>query len=212
MSGVEVKWHVVRHQVAIAGWVTDGETQKPIAGAVVTIESMTAKFKSTLELKSMQHGDRWKTMTERPDRTTTAPDGHFRFLDLPDGKYALGASLPRAGKRYGPGQGEATVSRDHTGRLRMAAVNIMLQPTTVKGKVTATGQKTGVVMAEVRVKGSGERTFSDVKGEYVLAGIEPGKRIVQVFAQGYKPAAEQAHLKTPGTSQTLNFALARATA
>jgi hypothetical protein len=64
-------------------------------------------------------------------------------------------------------------------------------------------------MAEVRVKGSGERAFSDAEGHYVLAGLEPGKRTVLAFAQGYRPASKQAAINEAGALETLNFELVR---
>jgi hypothetical protein len=222
-----VKWETVRHQVAIAGRLADAGTGKPVGGALVTInedERTPAAFKSLLEARAMQYGDAWATMTERPDRARTAPDGLFYFLDLPDGDYTLTASLASMGNRYGTAQATATVSRDENGNLKRAFLDLALQATTVRGKITGPSHKTGVAMAEVRVKGSGERTFSDAQGQYVLAGVEPVKpkngtsaggrppiteRTVLVFAQGYRPASKPVALHEAGTMKTLNFELVR---
>lgn len=204
-----IAWQIARHQVAIAGWVSDGETGKPVSGAEVTITEMPAAFKKRLQGSALQHGKRWTAMVERPDRTQTRADGLFYFLDLPDGTYTLSASCTSTGKRYGTARETATVSRDGKANIKMASVNFVLRPTTIKGKITGPGHKTVVVMAEVRVKGSGERAFSDAQGQYVLAGIEPGKRTVLVFAQGYRPASQPVTLEHPGALGTLNFALAR---
>jgi hypothetical protein len=211
MDLIEDRSQVARHRVAMAGWVVDGQTGKPIPGARVTIESMPAPFERMLQFKALQYGKQWETTTDRPDRTTTTRDGRFYFLDLPEGKYVLRASLAAAGNRYGGAEVRAAVSRKDAETIKIPTVNIPLQPTNVKGRITTSSQKTGVFMAEARVKGSGERTYSDAKGEYVLCGIEPGKRTIQVFAQGYKPAEEGANLKKPGDSCTLDFVLARAT-
>jgi hypothetical protein len=202
-----IAWQVARHRAGIAGRVTDAETGKPIAKVAVTMAEMPAAFKRTLRNASIQYGNRWPTMVERPDKTMTRTDGLFYFLDLPGGKYTLSASLPGSGKRYGSAQ--ATVTHDAQGNLKVAMVSVALQPTTVKGKVTGPGHKNGVPMAEVRVKGSGERAFSDTQGHYVLAGIEPGKRTIIVFAQGYQPASHPVLLGQPGALETLNFALVR---
>lgn len=35
-------------------------------------------------------------MTERPDRTTTGADGHFHFMDLPNGDYEIRVTAPGA--------------------------------------------------------------------------------------------------------------------
>jgi len=202
-------WEIARHQVAISGHVSDAETGKAVGGAEVRITDWPEAFKSTLEAASVQYGTRWDSLAERPDKTRSRDDGLFYFLDLPDGKYTLRARLPSFGKRYGEAQQEAVVSRDTDGRVKRAAANIPLKPTAVKGKIMAPGQKSGVLMAEVRVKGSGERTFSDRKGNYALTGIENGKRILQVFAQGYSLAEEEIVIATPGKSETKDFNLVR---
>jgi hypothetical protein len=79
-------------------------------------------------------------------------------------------------------------------------------------------------MAEVSMKGSGERTFSDAQGQYVLAGIEPielkngasvggrpaiTERTVRVSAQGYSDASKQVALNEAGALKTLDFELVR---
>ena len=199
----------VRHQVAVAGKVTAVVAKKPVGGAVVNIIEMPHALKSLLVTKSMQYGARWGAMAERPDRTRTAADGLFYFLDLPDGKYTIAASVASCGKRYGGARGSAAVSRDAKGNVKMAFLEIGLQPTTVQGKVTGAGHKAGVLMAEVRVKGSGERAFSDAQGEYVLAGVEPGNRTILVAAQGYRTAAKPVTIEQPGELAILNFALVR---
>jgi Carboxypeptidase regulatory-like domain len=199
----------VRHRVSIAGWVTDAGAQKPLGGVAVNIVEMPPAFKSVLRTKAMQYGSRWRAMPERPDRTRTAPDGLFYFLDLPDGKYTIAASLVRFGKRYGAAQCSAAVSRVAKGGPKVAYVQMGLRPTTVEGKVTGSAHKTGVIMAEIRVKGSGERVFTDAQGQYVLAGVEPGKRTILAVAQGYRPAAKPVTIEQPGGLATLNFALVR---
>ena len=222
-----VKWQTVRHQVAIAGRLTEAGPGKPIGGALVSIKSedgMPAAFKSLLEARSMQYGNAWIAMSDRPDRTRTAADGLFYFLDLPDGDYTLMASLANMGKRYGTAQATVTVARKDDGDYKRVFLDLALQATTVRGKISGTSHKNGVAMAEVRMKGSGERTFSDGQGHYVLAGIEPVKptdgasaggrpaiseRTVLVFAQGYRPASKLVALNEAGALKTLNFELVR---
>jgi hypothetical protein len=148
-------------------------------------------------------------MAERPDRTRTAADGLFYFLDLPDGQYTITASLASSGKRCGATQASATVSRDAKSDVKMAFLEIGLQPTTVQGKVTGAALKAGLMMAEIRVRGSGERAFSDAQGRYVLAGVEPGNRTILVAAQGYRAVAKPVTIGEPGELATLNFALVR---
>jgi hypothetical protein len=192
-----IAWTTARHRVAIAGHVVDAASQKAVAGAEVVIVEMPAAFKHKLQRAGAGF-----------DRARTREDGLFYFLDLPDGKYTLSASLPGAGKRYGNAQQKTKVSRDEKGDTKIAFVNFALPPTAVKGKITGTEHSVGIVMAQVRVKGSGERAFSDFKGEYVLTGIEPGSRTVQVFAQGYRTASERISIAA-GEAKTKDFELVK---
>ena len=200
-----VTWEKIRHQVAVAGRVTDDETKKAIGGALVKITDAPEAFTDWLAVRAEQYGDRWETMVERPDQTITVADGHFHFMDLPDGAYTLTAELPGYGTRYGTAEVEATVERDADGNITMSTADITLTPTSVKGRIT-NNEGSSVLMAEVRVKGSGERTFSDGNGEYSLTGLEAGSRTVQVSAQGHQPKNEDVQLGE-GDTETLNFAL-----
>jgi uncharacterized protein YecE (DUF72 family) len=200
-------WQTARHEVVIFGKAVDATTKKPVPGALVEIRSKAAAFEKKLQLAAMQYGDRWATMMERADRTITRRDGLFYFLDLPDGQYTLNVRHPSAGRRYG--RVEQTVQLAHDTKKKRVRVEIALAPTTVKGRIVAPGQKVGVAMAEVRVKGSGERTFSDVQGQYLLTGLEPGKRTVTVLAQGYGAASQVVNVPEPGALETLNFNLVR---
>lgn len=202
-------WQIARHRVAIAGRVIDGGTGKPIADATVSLNKTPAAFEQKLAMSSLMYGNRWKTLQQRPDRTRSREDGLFYFLDLPEGTYNVSASIPTYGNRYGTAQQPALVSRNKKGECKTAFVNLTLPPTAVSGKITGPGHKTGVVLAEIRVKGSGERTFSNEEGLYTMAGIEPGKRVLLVSAQGYRPQSQPVTLGDAGISQTLNFSLAR---
>ena len=199
----------IRHRVAIAGLVLNAGTGKPIADAIVRIAEMPAEYRRVLAMKSLRLGSRRDGGAARLDRTETSVDGLFRFLDLPEGKYTLAVSSADSGKRFGSARRETTVAvaKDGSGKVKYDFLEIGLQPTTVQGKVVGRRQKAGVVMAEVRVKGSGERVFSNTKGEYVLAGIEPGKRTIQVIAQGYRPESQVIHIRQAGEVATLNFSL-----
>ena len=200
-----VKIEATRHQVALAGQVTDEQTGRAIRGVRVEITSAPSTFQEWLNERKKQYGDRWDSMNEREDRTRTVPDGHFRFIDLPDGQYTLTVSLPGVGSRYSTAQLVVIVTRDDKGNINMAQADIALPPTTIKGKISEQSAES-VPMAEVRVKGSGERVFSNSKGEYLMAGLEKGKRTVLVSAQGFKVASQTAQLNT-GAVHTLNFTL-----
>jgi hypothetical protein len=202
-----MNWETTRHQVAVAGRVTNAATGKPVAGAVITIVSMPTAFRRKVQLCSRQR--RAPSLDETIGTTRSRTDGLFYFLDLPEGKYTLAAALPSLGRRYGKAQETAVVTRDSNGNLKLVSVNFGLQPTLVKGKIVGRGQKTGVAMAEIRLKGSGERAFSDAQGEYVLSGIESGKRSLLVSAQGYRALSQPIHLAEPGTSELVNINLVR---
>jgi len=200
---------IVRHRVAIAGRVFDAGTGKALSDAEVAINAMPPAFKQRLEIAALPYGKQWDKVPDRPDRARTRPDGLFYFLDLPDGKYNLVASIPSYGNRYGKVEEAAKVSRNANGDTKITFVRFALQSTHVKGKVTGAGQEAGVALARVRVKGSGELGFTDAQGQYTVAGIEPGKRTLLVSAQGYRTESQVFTLGEPGASQTLNFTLTR---
>jgi hypothetical protein len=200
-------WLVVRHAVAIAGVVTDAQTNLAVAKAQVHITAAPIEFSEWLEIRARQFGERWEKMAERPDRTKTAPDGHFHFLDLPNGSYSLTVSLPGAGSRYGTADIAVEVTRDAEGRINMAAADMALPPTSIKGQIT-NSEDDPILLAEVRLIGSNERTFSDEQGRYLLAGVEKGERTVMVAAQGYQAMSQDVVISQQGSETSLDFMLA----
>jgi hypothetical protein len=195
-----------RHQVAIAGSVINAQTGAAIGRARVEITAAPDAFADWLALLAVQYGGRWAAMGERPDRTHTAVDGHFHFMDLPDGDYALTASLPGSGTRYATAQAQATVTRDGKGNLTMVAADMTVPSTALTGLVTDQGSGEAVLMAQVRMEGSGERAFSDREGRYLLAGLEAGKRTVVVSAPGYSTVTRTVQL-SQGETVELDVAL-----
>ncbi|MDZ8228177.1 MULTISPECIES: carboxypeptidase-like regulatory domain-containing protein [unclassified Nostoc] len=198
-----------RHQIAIAGRITNAQTNKAISGVEVMLTKAPESFSNWLKLKALQYGERWQKMTQRPDRTRTAVDGHFHFLDLPNGEYSLTASLPTAGKRYGTAQVTVTVSRKNENKIVMAAADIALSPTIVKGKISDQNGDP-VVLAQVRVNKSAERTFSNQQGQYLLMELEASQtqeRIIIVSAAGYDIASGKVLLNEAGIEKTLDFVL-----
>ena len=200
----------VRHQAAIAGRVTDVQTGRTVAGAVVAVTAGPAAFADALGLAEISFGPAWASMAERLDRTLTHADGHFHFLDLPDGQYTLVASLPDWGSRYATAQANVVVARGADGRVSLALTDLALPATAIAGQVTAT-DSTPVVLAAVSVQGSGERVYSDGQGRYRLVGLEAGTRTLVVSAQGFQSATQAVQLAQAGAVQTVNVALTRAT-
>ena len=194
------------HQVAIAGQVCDRETSQPIHQARVKIVGMPDSLKNKLALKAKQYGANWENIPERIDQTYSAIDGFFHFLDLPDGKYKLAVSLPGTGTRYGEAETEVDIIHDGD-KIKLTAADISLPPTAIKGEVT-NKDNTAVVMAKIQVVGSGEYTFSDGEGKYLLTGLEASgtKRTVQVSVQGYQLSSQDVQLNQ-GETQILDFKL-----
>jgi len=178
-----LQWEIRRHQAAVAGRVVDAQTEKNLAGTLVVVAAGPLRWESR-----------------------SGHDGHFHFLDLPDGAYVVTASYPTGGSRYGSAQANVVVSRDGTGRVHMATADLALPATTVRGRITRPGGQ-GVVMAEIVLEGSGERAFSAADGHYALVGVEAGLRRVRLRAQGFQPATQEVTLAAAGAVVTLNVAL-----
>jgi len=178
-----VQWEIRRHQVAVAGRVVDAQTGKPLSDVLVTIATGAIRAE-----------------------TRTGGDGHFHFLDLPDGTYPVAATLPAEGSRHGTAQVNAVVSRDGTGRIQMATADLALPATTVRGRV-ARANNQPVVMAEIVLEGSGEQAFSGADGRYTLVGVEVGARTARVRAQGFQTAVQVVTIASAGTVATLNVTL-----
>lgn len=199
MSG----WEILRHVVAISGRVSNSQTGKAVGGARVEITDGPSEFTTWLETRAKQFGVRWLSMLERPDRTQTAGDGHFHFMDLPNGNYTLAVSLPGLGSRYGAAEEQLTVTRDGSGNIVMATADIQLPPTTLKGAITTQGSEglEPVVLAEVRVAGSGEQVYSNEQGHYLLSGLETGSRKVLINAKGYQTATQTVEFDVAGVQK-----------
>jgi len=88
-------WEVSRRTVSVAGRVTDARTGRSINGVHVKIASGSTRCIAR-----------------------TGADGHFHFLDLPDGQYTLTALLPSSGLRDQMARMEATAFRDVEGNIK----------------------------------------------------------------------------------------------
>jgi len=199
-------WEIVRHRAAIAGRITDARTGRPLSGARIEITAGPQELTGRLALLARQHGSRWETMAERPDRTRAAADGFFRFLDLPAGPYTLTGSLPGSGSRYGTATVQVTLSVDGQGNVALQAVALALPSTTIQGRVSGPADA-AVRLAEVRVEGSGERAWSDAQGNYMLTGVEAGSRRLTIAARGFQSKSETVALGQPGAVATRDVSL-----
>lgn len=175
----------IRRRVALYGNVTDAATGKPVAGVRVEITQGPADFSQRLALQARAAGERWPALEERPDRTRTAADGHFHFLDLPAGSYTVNASLPAAGSRYGTATAQATLTEDSQQTVSRASLDLKLPATTVKGKVMD-AQGAPIRLAVVGLRGGPERAVTADAGTYEISGLEAGKRTFVVSARNFK--------------------------
>lgn len=186
------QWEKIRHRVAIAGRVRDLQTNQTIAGVEVKIVKAPDAFIDRLNKITLQH---------------TARDGHFHFVDLPQGEYSLTASLPSAGKRYGTASIDVKVQK---GQNVIAIADLKLPPTCLKGKIVNHGDGDPVVLAKVRLKYSEASSFSDREGRYLLNGIEASEnfeRTLIVSAQGYQTTSKTVIVSKPGIEANFDLAL-----
>ena len=108
MLGSET-WEVSRRTVSIAGRVTDARTDRPLGGVCVTAASRSTSFVAR-----------------------TRNDGHFHFLDLPDGEYSLTPSLLSSDSRYDTAEVKASLFHDVKGNIKkLTNENVALSKTGV---------------------------------------------------------------------------------
>ena len=184
----------VHHQLTLSGIVADAETSALLAGVTAAITSMPAAFQQILAGKAVQWGARWATMTERPDLTSTAADGSFGFVDLPDGAYVVTLSAPSSVGVYGSAQASFSVARDASGNVTATTQVVSLPPTGVRGLVNGTppGAAAGTApsplpAARARVRGSGELTYTGGDGTFYLPNVSPGTITLELSAPNYDP-------------------------
>lgn len=178
-----VKLEPMDHQAAIGGKVVNALTGRPIAGVRVEITDMPAAFEQWLSIRKLSSA-KWNSLSERPDRTNTSPDGVFHFVDLPDGAYTLSFEHLSSGPRLGKAQRAFTVNRNNEGRISLSLVTIPLMPTGARGKIVD-ATNVPVCLARVRATGSDEDTHSGPDGSYALTMLEPGARSLVISAPGF---------------------------
>jgi hypothetical protein len=186
------------HQVAIAGQVSDKETGLTIGNAIVEITAMPENFKTKRSLQALQYGSDWEGLTKRCDRTITAADGFFYFVDLPPGSYTLTAFLPGAATRYKPAKNTVKFppQQKTPSSPKFALANLMLSPSGIRGKVTDSNNM-AIGKVTIKILGSGESTVTTENGGYQFVGLEApkeegAKRQVKVVfsAKGYREKIE----------------------
>lgn len=122
----------IRRQVTIVGRVTVAETGQPCAGAVVVVTGGPPAYATAIAARAAAYGNspRAGFVSAR-----TAVDGHFHFLDLPDGTYTLSATVPGAAGRSAEVTAEATVVRGPDGAVALEPVELELPVTVLRGRV-----------------------------------------------------------------------------
>lgn len=195
MKGGLIHVELPKHQVAIAGKVVDAQNSQPIQGARVEIVSGPEAFQRLLSIREKQSGAGWEKLTTRVDRTESAADGCFRFIDLPDGAYTVSVTGP-PGLYYGAAQKPYTVQRNAEGEIAAAIVPIALPPTGARGTVQAQETSAPLSLARVRVEGGDEVAYCDKNGLFLLSKVQPGARRLSISASGYQRTVATAQITT----------------
>ncbi|MFN6517033.1 MAG: collagen binding domain-containing protein [Nostoc sp. CreGUA01] len=204
---------IVNQQIAIAGKVLQGETEKPISGAIVEIVEMPEKLRSILSLKALQYGSQWPKLFERPDRKITTNSGYFYFTNLPPGEYVLETSLPTSPTLYNEVKTTVQVPSPVDGKVSTTIQDVVLLPTGIQGIITdANDPKKLVANAKVQLQDSRDSTISDQKGNYRLIGLESpksGQRTITmiVSATGYREVLQSLNIQRGEVISEQNFAL-----
>lgn len=192
---------LITHQVAICGRVAVGFKlqgtdnwsllSQPVRQAQVEIISAPLSFQRRLFLKSLSYSQNWKSLPDRLDRTQTAEDGSFYFLDLPPGKYILKASCPQQSTRL---QGTEAVVEIGDGKklewqdLILATTGIVGQ---VRTKLSNSNEFVSVPQAQVQVVNGSEQTRCDRDGNFQLLNLEAPEKLttrklqLQISAPGF---------------------------
>ncbi len=226
-----LKMSLFSQQIAIAGRVLEGETDKAISGAMVEIIDMPDKFQTILSLKAQQYGSQWSKMSDRPDRKFTASDGYFYFVNLPPEEYKLKVSVPGSKTQYKNREITVTVKdpikKDVISIEKLEKVkqiipttmttNIFLLPIgiigIIKGKITEeVAPNKPISEANVQIENNSEKTLSDQKGNYVLllkdsSKSDPRTLTLIVSATDYEQKVSQIEIQPREVISYQNFSL-----
>ncbi len=157
----------VTHRGSMAGKVIDAQTRQPIGLATATILSGPSAFEPRLA---------------RLARVTTAEDGFWGFIDLPDGQYSVRIEAPPH-LHYGPVTMSFSVQQSTT---KPAIELIALPPTGVRGTVQDGDSLAPLPLARVRADGLNEIAYCDRSGQFVVTGVFPGDCKLFIGAIGYR--------------------------
>lgn len=173
----------IRHRAAIAGHVVDAVSGLGIGDALITIPALDIE-------------------------THSRPDGFYAFLDLPDGAYALTATAPALGRRYGSVTvGGIVVASTADGRpILDPKGRLPLPPTRLRGTVHRADTSAPIPRAQVRLRASAVAVLCDATGSYHVDALEAGTQTAVVTASGFISHSEQVVL-TVGEEAILNFNL-----
>lgn len=120
-------WEISRRKVSVMGRLTDAQTGAAIRDACVRLLSGRVRF-----------------------LTATQPNGHFHFLDLPAGEYALRVEL-WSGVFYGETvRIEAAVFRDVGGNMKKASEDELNMEVPAEDFKTRGSETDGETSSEIR--------------------------------------------------------------
>jgi hypothetical protein len=199
----------IRHWVAIAGRVTDSQTQQPIVGAELTLVDGPPAFQSIVEV--CRSDPQWEQRQARLNHTVSRSGGMFFFTDLPaGGPYQLEVVVPRQAARYGRQQHNQQInvapkpeSAVHPVRYQWA--DVVLVATGVTGVVLTdvAGEQKPVAKATVELQDA--QMVTDKDGTFGLHGLigpragahtNPPTPRLRVTAPGFAPYEEEVPLQT----------------
>jgi len=185
-------------QIAIAGRVLEGETEKAISGAMVKIINMRKKFRTFCSLKASQYGPQWEKISDRPDRKFTDIHGYFKFCHLPPGKYLLEVSKPGSITHLQYGIKDFTVATDSRKKIITVKDDINFFPIGIKGLVIDVDSEKGIGNAKIKINRRSEFIYTDSQGFYRLgletSTLQKKKVTLKVYASGYQKASEPLHI------------------
>ena len=126
-----MSWETLIRQISISGQITAVTNGKGIPEATVEITAGPTQFTQKARIQAKQHGTQWKKMSHRYDRTETANDGYFFFLDLPEGDYTLTAYMSGRSLTYDYAQNSGQLT-SIDGAIQPIEINIALADYTGK--------------------------------------------------------------------------------